>query len=183
MSSRIPEGDSSYGFVACEASPSPLTGANVEYAAERMQPRSPLSARTYRGVGEGSFRLVPGDLLPSSSRIEILRVAAAQHLERAIRVFLEVDHPLRVLMREPVRGHKIGYEDLPDLVAVLVVLDWIADLTCPERAPRILVGAVEPGIDRHFAQFVCGADADAGVGARRVLTNILEIGSPSLVRS
>lgn len=109
-----------------------------------------------RGLGTGN-------LLPPDLRIEILGVAAAEYLKRRSRVSLEIDLGLRVLMPEPVRRDKIGYQYPADFIALRVRFDWIADLAGPEHAVQVLVGAVEPWIDGHFAHLVCRADAHAGV--------------------
>src|SRR5271166_5041179 len=87
-----------------------------------------------------------GDLLPSRLWIKFLCITAGQDLERLVGVTLEVDIALRVLVREPVRRNEIGHEDTTNLVAVLVVLDRVTDLTGPKDALRILVNAVQPRI-------------------------------------
>ena len=104
-----------------------------------------------------------GDLLPSLLRIELLRVTPSQDLECFIRVSLEIDRPLRVLMSEPVWRDKIRNENTANLVAILVVLDGIANFTGPEDSLRILVGTVEPRVNSHLAEFMSGANTHARV--------------------
>src|SRR5215469_11857602 len=106
-----------------------------------------------------AFCLGPSDLFPSPPWLEFLRVSSGENLERRIRMTLEVDVTLRMLMREPIWGNKVGHENATDLVAILVVFDWIADLPRPKGPMRILVGAVEPRIHRHLANLVSRADA------------------------
>src|SRR5579872_5843886 len=107
-----------------------------------------------------ALRLGSGNLYPSLLGIELLGVTAGQNVECVIGVLLEVDDALRILVGEPVRRHKVGDEHAADLIAVLVVLDRIANLASPEYALRILVGAVEPRINCHLANFVGRAHAD-----------------------
>src|SRR5215472_13150732 len=106
-----------------------------------------------------AFCLVPSDLFPSLPRLEFLGVSPGEDLERRSRMTLEVDVTLAMLMREPVWGNKVGHENAADLVAILVVFDWIADLPGPKGTTWILVRTVEPRIHRHLANLVSRADA------------------------
>ncbi len=63
-------------------------------------------------------------------------------------------------MTEPVGCDEVGDEYAVDFVSVLLVFHWVAYFTGPEGPLGVLVGAVEPGVDGHFADFVGGADAD-----------------------
>src|SRR6516165_7511482 len=122
---------------------------------------APLAPRA-RGrlrSAQGARSLSAGDLNPALLRIELLCIAAAQHLECFVGVLPQVDGADRILMPEPVGCHEVGDQEAADLVSVVVGLDRIADLTCPERALWVLVGAVEPGIHRHLADLVARADA------------------------
>jgi hypothetical protein len=65
---------------------------------------------------------------------ELLHVAVGQDFECGIGVALEFDAALRALVREPVRRHKVRHKNVADLIAVLVVLNRIADLAGPENA-------------------------------------------------
>jgi len=122
-----------------------------------------LSARAIWGTGHSiaAPRHGAGDLLPSRLWVELLGITARQDLEWGMSVTLEVDRGLRMLVAEPVRSDEIGHEDATNFVAILVVLNRIADLTGPKGTLRILVGTVQPRIHRHLANFVSCADTDA----------------------
>src|SRR3954471_2289158 len=94
-----------------------------------------LAARPLGGVRSVGcrHRTLPGHLNPAATRVEFLRIAAAQHLERTATVLFEVQGAVRVLESVPGRRHKIGHQDALDLVAVLVALDRVADLAGPEH--------------------------------------------------
>jgi hypothetical protein len=67
-------------------------------------PVTAFAPRAPRGVGPREVRcLGPGDLLPPRLGIEFLRVAATENFECGLRVVLEVDRSLRMLVREPIR--------------------------------------------------------------------------------
>ena len=100
--------------------------------------------------------------MPTLPWLEFLRVSSREDLERRIRVTPEVDVALRMLMREPVRGNKVGHKYAGDLAAILVIFDGIADFSRPKDATRILVRAVEPRIHGHLTNFVSRANADTG---------------------
>src|SRR5579885_2690790 len=125
-------------------------GADETALQLRRRRRMPLAcaalpARAVRGPRAPAFqRLGAGDLHPPLLRVELLRVAAAEHFESEVGIALEIDIALRVEMGEPGRRDEIGYQDSIDRIGVLVVLHRIADLGGPEHALRILVGAVEP---------------------------------------
>ena len=104
-----------------------------------------------------------GDLLPSCLWVELLGITARQNLECSMGVTFEVDRALRMLVAEPVRGDEIRHQDAANFVAVLVVLNRVADLTSPKNTLRILVRTVKPRIHRHLTNFVSGADTNAGI--------------------
>ena len=68
-----------------------------------------------------------------------------------MRVGLQVDGAMGMLMREPVGRDEIRYEDVADLIAVSVAFNRVTDLTRPENASGILIGAVRPRIRSHLA--------------------------------
>src|SRR5271167_1838453 len=125
----------------------------------------PFSPRALRCIDDpfAAPRHRSGDLLPSRLWIELLCIAAGQDLERGVGVAFEVDVALRMLVPEPVRRYEVRHEDATNLVAVLVILDRVADLTGPKDSLRILVGAVQPRIHCHLANFVSSADTNARV--------------------
>src|SRR5215472_13732473 len=105
-----------------------------------------LSARAVRRMGRSiaAPRQRAGDLLPACLWVELLGITARQNLKGGMGVTLEVDRALRMLVAEPVRGDEIGHEDAANFVAVLVVLNRVADLTGPKDALKILIGTVQP---------------------------------------
>ena len=121
-----------------------------------------FSSRPIRGMGHSiaAPRHRASDLLPSCLWVELLGITARQNLEWSMGVTLEVDRALRVLVAEPVRGDEIGHEDAVNFIAILVVLNRVADLTSPKDTLRILVGTVQPRIHRHLANFVSSADTN-----------------------
>src|SRR5260370_14411196 len=143
-----------------------MASASVDGAA--LQPlahaRTAFSAGTTRSMG-----LVPHlccrtvDLNPPMVGVELLRISASQNVKRFVRVALQVDAAIGMLMRVPVGGDEIRYEDVTDLVAVLVAFDRVADLSRPEDAFGILIGTVQPRIHSHLAELVRCSDADACV--------------------
>ena len=79
---------------------------------------TPFSPRAYGRVSPPAAPgLGPGNLLPSLIRVELLRVAPGQDLECGVGVALEVDRGLRMLVREPVRRHKVSHKNAADLIA------------------------------------------------------------------
>src|SRR3954447_11246875 len=112
-----------------------------------------LAARPLDGVRSMGHRhrTLPGHLDPAAMRVEFLRIAAAQHLERSATVLFEVQGAVRVLKSVPGRRHEIGHQDALDLIAVLVALHRVADFAGPEHPVSILVGAVDPRIHGHLA--------------------------------
>ena len=136
-------------------------GREPEYVSSSIGARCDANSVHWRACRAQGARA--GDLLPPLLRIELLRVAAGQHLEGALGVALEVHLARRVLMAEPVGRDKVRHQGGSDRIAVAVVLDGIADLAGPEDSLVVLVGAVQPGIDRHLADLVGGAHADAGL--------------------
>src|SRR6266436_3181014 len=67
-----------------------------------------------------------------------------------------------MLMREPIGRDEIRYKNIPDLVTVLVALNWVANLAGPKDAIGALVGAVQPGVHRHLAELVRSSNAHGG---------------------
>src|SRR5690242_4717719 len=90
------------------------------------------------------------DLNPSMDGVELLRISAGQNIKRFMRVGLQVDAAISMLMRVPVGRDEIRYEDVTDLVAVLVAFDGVTYLARPEDALGILIGAVQPRIHGHL---------------------------------
>ena len=86
--------------------------------------------------------LGPRNLLPSAAGIPLLRVAAAEYLEGHAGVPLEVDIAMGMLVCKPIRRDEVCHEDAVDLVAILVVLNRIADLARPEDAVGITAAVV-----------------------------------------
>src|SRR5438309_2726769 len=113
-----------------------IASAAVDVAVPQalVHARTAFSARTTSSMG-----LVPQlccravDLNPSMP-VELLRKSAGQNVKCFMRVALQVDAAIGVLMREPVGRDEIRYEDVADLVAVLVAFDRVADLARPENA-------------------------------------------------
>src|SRR3954447_9516081 len=124
-----------------------------------------LAARPLGGVRSVGcrHRTLPSHLNPAAMRVEFLRIAAAQDLERSATVLCEVQGAVRVLKPVPGRRHEISHQDALDLVAVLVALDRVADLAGPEHPVSVLVGAVDPRIYGHLADLMRRPDANAGV--------------------
>ena len=127
-------------------------------------PSTTFPARATRGGGPLAVPcLGSSNLQPSLLGIEHLCVTASQDLECGAGMALEVDVALRMLVCKPIRRYEVRHQDATDLIAILVVLDRIADLTGPEDALRILVCTVEPWIHRHLAELVRRTDADTRV--------------------
>src|SRR5260370_10319889 len=139
-----------------------IASASVDGAA--LQPlahaRTAFSAGTTRSMG-----LVPHlccrtvDLNPPMVGVELLCISASQNVKGFVRVALQVDAAIGMLMRVPVGRDEIRYEDFTDLVAVLVAFDRVAHLAFPEDPFALLIGTVQPRIHRHLAELVCSADA------------------------
>ena len=132
------------------------------------------------GAAQG---LGAGHLLPTFAGIEFLCVAAGEHLERRRGMMLIVDVAPGVLVSKPIGRHEVRDEYVAEGVAVLIILDRIADLSRPKHASRILIGTIEPGIDCHFADLMRCTDADTGFVRLDRLDEDFGDGSPSLVRS
>src|SRR6516162_8913098 len=124
------------------------SGAQLHSAPERVPAARPLrpsarasfAPRSLRGVcsAQGERRAGAGDLDPALVRIELLRISARENHEGAGGMPLAVDVANRILVPEPVRRHEVGEPHPAHVVAVLVVLDRITDLSRPEGARRVL---------------------------------------------
>src|SRR5260370_9117374 len=142
--------------------------ASASVDGDAMQPlahaRTAFSAGTTRSMGLVAHlccRTV--DLNPPMVGVELLRISASQNVKGFVRVALQVDAAVGMLMRVPVGRDEIRYEDVTDLVAVLVAFDRVAHFARPDDPFGILIGTVQPRIHRHLAERVRYADAYARV--------------------